>query len=69
MIYFIMGLIGFFTGSLVSLVMYSTVVSKRISDLVFQNAALTFELEKIKNDLLAYRCMYASAYDGFEETK
>lgn len=43
-----MGLIGFFTGSLVSLVMYSTVVSKRISDLVFQNAALTFELEQRK---------------------
>lgn len=71
MIYFIMGLIGFFTGGFVSLVMYSTVVSKRTSDLVFQNAALTFELEKIKkkNDLLAYRCMYASDYDGFEETK
>ena len=69
MIYFIMGLIGFFTGSLVSLVMYSTVGSKRISDLVFQNAALTFELEKTKNDLLAYKCMYASSYDGFEETK
>lgn len=69
MIYFIMGLIGFFTGSLVSLVMYSTVVSKRVSDLVFQNAALMFELEKIKNDLLAYRCMCASTYDGFEETK
>ena len=48
MIYFMMGLIGFFTGSLVSLVMYSTVVSKRISDLVFQNAALTFELEQRK---------------------
>ena len=52
MIYFIMGLIGFFTGNLVSLVMYSTVGSKRISDLVFQNAALTFELEKTKNELL-----------------
>ena len=69
MIYFIIGLIGFFTGSLVSLVMYSTVGSKRISDLVFQNAALTFELEKTKNDLLAYKCMHASSYEGFEETK
>lgn len=69
MIYFMMGLIGFFTGGLVSLVMYSTVVSERVSDLVFQNAALMYELEQRNKDLLAYRCMYESTYDGFEETK
>lgn len=52
MIYFIMGLIGFFTGSLVSLVMYSTVVSKRISDLVFQNERLMVELGYMTERLL-----------------
>lgn len=66
MIYF---MVGFFAGGLGAMMLYSVIVSKRVSDLVFQNAALTFELEKIKNDLLAYRGMYGSAYDGFEETK
>lgn len=66
MIYLI---VGFFTGGFVSLVMYSTIVSKRISDLEFQKDALVFELEQRKNDLLAYRHMYASAYEDFEDTK
>ena len=52
MIYFIMGLIGFFTGSLVSLVMYSTVVSKRISNLVFQSERLMVELGYMTERLL-----------------
>lgn len=34
-----------------------------------QNEQLMYELEQRNKDLLAYRCMYASAYDGFEETK
>lgn len=66
MIYLI---VGFFTGGFVSLVMYSTIVSKRISDLEFQKDALVFELEQRKNDLLTYRHMYASAYEDFEGTK
>lgn len=66
MIYF---MVGFFAGSFASLVMYSTVVSKRICDLEFQKDALVFELEQRKNDLLAYRHMYASAYEDFEDTK
>lgn len=43
MIYLI---IGFFTGSFVSLVMYSTIVSKRISDLKYQNERLLIESEE-----------------------
>lgn len=27
------------------------------------------ELEQKKKDLQAYKCMYASSYEGFEETK
>lgn len=69
MIYFMMGLIGFFTGSLVSLVMYSTVVSKRINSLECQNEQLMYELEQKNKDLRTYKCMYASSYEGFEETK
>ena len=41
MIYLI---VGFFTGGFVSLVMYSTIVSKRISDLKYQNERLMVEL-------------------------
>ncbi len=33
------------------------------------NEQLMYELEQRNKDLLAYRCMYASAYDGFEGTK
>lgn len=49
MIYLI---IGFFTGSFVSLVMYSTVVSKRISDLKYQNERLMVELGYMTERLL-----------------
>jgi hypothetical protein len=66
MIYLI---VGFFTGGFVSLVMYSIIVSERINSLEYQNEQLMYELEQRNKDLLAYRCMYASAYDGFEETK
>lgn len=45
-------IIGFFTGGLVSLVMYSTVVSKRISDLKYQNERLMFEIGYITERLL-----------------
>lgn len=45
MIYLI---VGFFTGGFVSLVMYSTIVSKRISDLKYQNERLLIESEEKK---------------------
>lgn len=49
MIYLIVGL---FTGGFVSLVMYSTIVSKRISDLKYQNERLMFEIGYITERLL-----------------
>lgn len=49
MIYLI---VGFFTGGFVSLVMYSTIVSKRISDLKCQNERLMFEIGYITKRLL-----------------
>lgn len=66
MIYFIAGL---FFGSIAAMILYSIVVSERISNLEYQNERLMFELENKKKELVAYRCMYASSYDGFEETK
>lgn len=66
MIYFIA---GFFFGSIAAIVLYSIVVSGRINDLEYQNEMLMFELESRKKELVAYRCMYASSYEGFEETK
>lgn len=66
MIYFIAGL---FFGSIAAMMLYSIVVSGRISNLEYQNERLMFELENKKKELVAYRCMYASSYEGFEETK
>lgn len=64
MIYFMVGL---FAGGLGAMMLYSVIVSKRINSLEYQNELLMYELEQRNKDLLAYRCMYASAYDGFEE--
>ena len=66
MIYFIA---GFFFGSIAAMMLYSIVVSGRINNLEYQNKQMIFELENKKKELVAYRCMYASSYDGFEETK
>jgi hypothetical protein len=66
MIYFIAGL---FFGSIAAMMLYSIVVSERINNLEYQNERLMFELESKKKELVAYRCMYASSYEGFEETK
>lgn len=66
MIYFIAGL---FFGSIAAMMLYSIVVSERINNLEYQNERLMFELENKKKELVAYRRMYASSYDGFEETK
>lgn len=66
MIYFIVGL---FFGGVAAMMLYSIVVSERINNLEYQNERLMYELEQRRKDLLTYRCMYASSYEGFEETK
>lgn len=62
-------LIGLFLGICSTSLLYSTIVGEQINDLEYQNERLMYELEQRKKDLLTYRCMYASSYDGFEETK
>lgn len=62
-------LIGLFIGSAISLMLYSTIAAERINNLEYQNEVLMNELEQKKKDLRTYKCMYASSYDGFEETK
>lgn len=66
MIYF---MIGFFVGGIGAMMLYSVIVSDRINSLECQNERLMYELEQRRKDLLTYRCMYASSYEGFEETK
>ena len=66
MIYFIAGL---FFGSIAAMMLYSVVVSGRINNLEDQNKQMIFELERKGKELATYRCMYASSYEGFEETK
>jgi hypothetical protein len=62
-------MIGFFVGGLGAMMLYSVIVSDRINSLEHQNEQLMYELEQKKKDLQAYKCMYASSYEGFEETK
>ena len=66
MIYF---MIGFFAGGLGAMMLYSVIVSDRINSLECQNEPLMNELEQKNKDLRTYKCMYASSYEGFEETK
>ena len=61
--------IGLFIGNIISLILYSTIAGERINNLEYQNEILMNELEQKKKELATYRCMYASSYDGFEETK
>ncbi len=60
---------GLFTAVCLGIVFYSVYLLDRIHMLEYQNEQLMYELEQRKKDLLAYRCMYASAYDGFEAAK
>lgn len=41
----------------------------KINNLEYQNEVLMNEPEQKKKDLQTYKCMYASSYEGFEETK
>lgn len=66
MIYFI---VGFFFGEIIEMVLYSIVVSGRINNMEYQMKQMVFELERKEKELATYRCMYASSYEGFEETK
>lgn len=66
MIYFIA---GFFFGGIAAMMLYSVIVSDKINSLECQNEQLMNELEQKDKDLRAYKCMYASSYEGFEETK
>lgn len=62
-------MIGFFVGGLGAMMLYSVIVSDRINSLECQNEQLMNELEQKNKDLRTYKCMYASSYEGFEETK
>lgn len=62
-------LIGLFLGVCATLLLYSTLAGEQINDLEYQNEVLMNELEQKKKELATYRCMYASSYEGFEETK
>ena len=66
MIYF---MIGFFVGGIGAMMLYSVIVSDRINSLECQNEQLMNELEQKNKDLRTYKSMYASSYEGFEETK
>ena len=62
-------IVGFFFGGIITMVLYSIVISGRINNMEYQMKQMVFELERKEKELATYRCMYASSYDGFEETK
>ena len=66
MIYF---MIGFFVGGVGAMMLYSVIVSDRVNSLECQNEQLMNELEQKNKDLRTYKCMYASSYEGFDDTK
>ena len=62
-------IVGFFFGGIIEMVLYSIVVSGRINNLEYQMKQMVFEVERKEKELATDRCMYASSYEGFEETK
>lgn len=62
-------IVGFFFGGIIAMVLYSIVISGRINNMEYQMKQMVFELELKEKELATYRCMYASSYEGFEETK
>lgn len=62
-------MIGFFVGGVGAMMLYSVIVSDRINSLECQNEQLMNELEQKNKDLRTYKCMYASSYEGFDDTK
>lgn len=62
-------IVGFFFGGIIAMVLYSIDVSGRIKNMEYQMQQMVFELERKEKELATYRCMYASSYEGFEETK
>lgn len=62
-------IVGFFFGGIIVMVLDLIAVSGRIKNMEYQMQQMIFELERKEKELATYRCMYASSYDGFEETK
>lgn len=62
-------MIGFFVGGVGAMMLYSVIVSDRVNSLECQNEQLMNELEQKNKDLRTYKCMYASSYEGFDDTK
>lgn len=62
-------IVGFFFGGIIAMVLYSIDVSGRIKNMEYYMQQMVFELERKEKELATYRCMYASSYEGFEETK
>lgn len=62
-------IVGFFFGGIITMVLYSIVISGRINNMEYQMKQMVFELERKEKELATYRCMYASSYEGFEEAK
>ena len=67
MIYFFAGV---FIGGIVSMLLYSLVVSERINELELENGRLIDDLNKADYEVKKLRYLHKEvSYDGFEETK
>lgn len=67
MIYFFAGV---FIGGIVSMLLYSLVVSERINELELENGRLIDDLNKAEYEVKKLRYLHKEvSYEGFEETK
>lgn len=67
MIYFFAGV---FIGGIVSMLLYSLVVSERINELELENGRLIDDLNKADYEVKKLRYLHKEvSYEGFEETK
>lgn len=67
MIYFFA---GFVIGGIVSMLLYSLIVSERINELKLENCRLIDDLNKVEYEARKYKYRNIGvSYDGFEETK
>lgn len=67
MIYFFAGV---FIGGIVSMFLYSLVVSERINELELENGRLIDDLNKAEYEVRKLRYLHKEvSYEGFEETK
>lgn len=54
---------------IISIVLYSLIVSEHVHNLEHENAKLIDEMQKVEHELVSYKYLHDNSYIGFDETK